>query len=291
MGPTSVQPAIKPGLGLIVSVVSASTAAILIRLSSADPLAVAALRLGFAALLLAPIAGYMGLKDLALLSRKEKAALFLIGSCLAAHFALWITSLYLTTVAASVLLVSTSPVFVALFGQLFMGDRVTRSVCMGIGLAMAGVAVMVLPGGELSGSIMGMIMALGGAVAVAGYLLGGRRLRQKLSLISYVFCVYATAAIILTALCAVLGVKLLGLPGKDYMLFFLLGIVPSHLGHTLYNYLLRFLDAKVIAVSTLGEPIFSSLLALAILNEIPHPAIIAGAPPVFLGIYLTVTRT
>jgi len=281
------QPAIRPSLGLAVSVASVSTAAILIRLASADALAVAALRLTFATLVLIPVVGARRLHDLAILSGKEAAMLLGVGFCLAAHFALWISSLYCTTVAASVLMVSTSPIFVAAFGVAFLHERIAPMAGAGIALAMLGVVSIAVPQGGLSGDLQGMLMALLGAIAVAGYLIGGSLLRRRISLISYVFCVYSVAAVALVGLAAVAGAKLVGLPARDYAILLALGIVPSHLGHSLYNYLLRFLDAKVIAVSTLGEPIISSVLAFLVLRESPHPVMFVGAPLVLLGIYLT----
>jgi len=274
-------------LGLAVSVASVSTATILIRLASADALAVAALRLSFATLVLVPVVGVRRLDDLATLSWKEGAMLLGIGMCLAAHFALWITSLYYTTVAASVLMVSTSPVFTAAFGAAFLHDRIAPMAGAGIALGMVGVVSIALPQGGLSGDLQGMLMALLGAIAVAGYLIGGSLLRQRISLVSYVFCVYSIAAVLLVGLAAFAGAQLVGLPAKDYAILLALGIVPSHLGHSLYNYLLRFLDAKVIAVSTLGEPIISSVLAFVVLRESPHPVMFVGSPVVLLGIYLT----
>jgi len=274
-------------LGLAVSVASVSTAAILIRLASADALAVAALRLTFATLVLIPVVGARRLHDLAILSGKEAAMLLGVGFCLAAHFALWISSLYYTTVAASVLMVSTSPIFVAAFGVAFLHERIAPMAGAGIALAMLGVVSIAVPQGGLSGDLQGMLMALLGAIAVAGYLIGGSLLRRRISLISYVFCVYSVAAVALVGLAAVAGAKLVGLPARDYAILLALGIVPSHLGHSLYNYLLRFLDAKVIAVSTLGEPIISSVLAFLVLRESPHPVMFVGAPLVLLGIYLT----
>ena len=274
-------------MGLAVSVASVSTAAILIRLASADALAVAALRLTFATLVLIPVVGARRLHDLAILSGKEAAMLLGVGFCLAAHFALWISSLYCTTVAASVLMVSTSPIFVAAFGVAFLHERIAPMAGAGIALAMLGVVSIAVPQGGLSGDLQGMLMALLGAIAVAGYLIGGSLLRRRISLISYVFCVYSVAAVALVGLAAVAGAKLVGLPARDYAILLALGIVPSHLGHSLYNYLLRFLDAKVIAVSTLGEPIISSVLAFLVLRESPHPVMFVGAPLVLLGIYLT----
>ena len=288
MGHPEGKPAINPGLGLAISVASISTAAILIRLSSADPLAIAAARLTISTLILIPVLFYYGLGQLKLITRRDLVYLLVVGASLALHFALWVTSLEYTTVAASVLLVTTSPVFVAIFGHIFLRELITRDTIAGITLAMVGVGIVIVTGGGISGNLRGMLLALGGAVAVTVYLIGGRRLRQRLSLVVYAFCVYAIASIILLAASMAAGASLTGLPPGDYVLFLLLGIVPSHFGHTLYNYLLRFLEASVIAVSTLGEPIISSILALAILGEVPSPWILVGGPLVLVGIYVTV---
>jgi len=274
-------------VALSISVASASTAAILIRLTSARPLAIAALRMSFAALLLLPFLGVEGVRRLTMLDRRDARALLAIGFCLAMHFALWVTSLRYTSVAASVLMVSTSPIFVALFGRMLLRERIASMAAVGIALAIAGMASIVLSRGALPGDLRGTTMSILAAVAVSGYLIGGRRLRQRVALVTYAFCVYAAAAMVLLIMAAFTGAKLVGLRPRDYAMLILLGIVPSHLGHTLYNYLLRYLDAKVIAVSTLGEPLLSSLLAYAILGESPGAAMFLGAPLVLLGIYLT----
>ncbi len=222
-----------------------------------------------------------------MLDRRDARALLAIGFCLAMHFALWVTSLRYTSVAASVLMVSTSPIFVALFGRMLLRERIASMAAVGIALAIAGMASIVLSRGALPGDLRGTTMSILAAVAVSGYLIGGRRLRQRVALVTYAFCVYAAAAMVLLIMAAFTGAKLVGLRPRDYAMLILLGIVPSHLGHTLYNYLLRYLDAKVIAVSTLGEPLLSSLLAYAILGESPGAAMFLGAPLVLLGIYLT----
>ncbi len=289
MSPREDRPAIPPALGLAVCVVSISTAAVLIRLTSADPLAVAAYRLTISVLVIAPFSLRWGLGHLVRAGRRDVGLLILAGSALALHFALWITSLYHTTVAASVLLVTTSPVFIALADRFVFRASISPRTILGIALAISGVAVVALPGGRVSGDLGGLLMALGGAVAVSAYLIGGRRLRQRLPLVPYVVAVYTVASVELLTACIIWGVKLTGYGLGNYGLFFLLGIVPSHFGHTLYNYLLRFLDAKVIAVSTLGEPILSSIWAFILLNEIPGIFLFAGAPLVLLGIYLTAT--
>lgn len=289
MNPREDGSAVPPGPGLAICVVSISTAAILIRLTSADPLAVAAYRLTISVLVIAPFSLRWGLGDLLHAGRRDAGLLILTGSALALHFALWITSLYHTTVAASVLLVTTSPVFIALADRFIFRSSVSPRAVLGIAIAMSGVAVVALPGGRVSGDLGGMLMALGGAVAVSAYLIGGRHLRQRLPLLPYVLAVYTVASLELIGACMVGGVRLTGFGLADYGFFLLLGIVPSHFGHTLYNYLLRFLDAKVVAVSTLGEPILSSLWAFLLLNEIPGIFLFAGAPLVLLGIYLTAT--
>ncbi len=280
---------IRIGLSLAVSVLSVSTAAILIRLTSTGPMSVAALRLTFATLVLVPFIAWRGLPGVSLISRKDALLLVLTGVCLALHFALWITSLYFTTVAASVFLVSMSPVFVALLGGVFLEEKTTTRAAIGIGVALIGVFLIT---GDRMGFGMGFrgeVLALGGAVAVSLYLVAGRRLRQKIPLLTYVFLVYGVAAVVLLGTCMVQGIDLLGLNSLDYAILLCLGVVPSHLGHTLYNYLLKFLDPKIIAVSTLGEPVLSSLLALMVLREVPSSWVVAASPLILLGIYLTAT--
>jgi drug/metabolite transporter (DMT)-like permease len=213
--------------------------------------------------------------------------LILSGLALGFHFALWIASLSYTSVASSVLLVDTTPFFIGLASQWVLGRASPRGFWLGLGLAFAG--CILIFGGDWSqspDSMRGNALALGGAVAMATYLLVGARARQKLSLISYVWPVYATSAIALLLACLVSGTQLRGFGGKTHFFMFLLGLVPQCVGHTTYNWSLRWLSPAMVALIALAEPAGASILAYFILGEHLTMEKLAGGAVVLAGIYL-----
>jgi drug/metabolite transporter (DMT)-like permease len=295
-------------LGAILAV---STASIFIRFAQreAPSLVIAAFRLTFASLILAPIALTRHRAELRGLTRRELLLALLSGIFLALHFATWITSLEYTTVASSVVLVSTSPLWVALLSPLVLRERLTRPVLVGMLLALAGGVVIALsdacvwqnglslrPGSGLAcpslaefvkgGAFFGNFLALAGAWMVAGYLLIGRRLRAKMSLVPYIFVVYSIAAVALIVIMFAAGETPLGYSPMTYVWMLLLALVPQLIGHSTYNWALRYMPAALVAVTTLGEPIGSTILAYFILREAPTWIKLGGAGMLLAGIWL-----
>ncbi len=261
------------GIAAVVSIgiLAISSASILIRLTAAPALSIAAYRVGVASLLLSPRLFRLR-RTPPHLSRKPLLALVSAGVFLAAHFALWISSLQWTSVASSVALVSTSPLFAGVLSALLLKERPSRRLWTGILVTLAGSLLVTGFDTTLSGTgLGGDLLALGGAVMAAGYLLAGRLARCHLDIGFYAVSVYATAALILTALCLGLKVPLSGFDPRTYQLLILLGVVPQLIGHTAFNWALRFLPATLVAVLTLGEPIGATFLAWLLLRE-PIPA-------------------
>jgi drug/metabolite transporter (DMT)-like permease len=284
---------IPPQLVLVLGVLSVSTASTLIRLAQADldPLAVAAWRLTLASVILAPFALTTRREELRSLTRRELAFVLAAGSLLAAHFAAWITSLVYTSVAASVVLVTTSPLFVALIAHFVLGERLTPRLLLGMAVAIAGSVVIGV--GDLQeggGQLGGDLLALLGAVAVAGYLLIGRRLRARLSLLGYVFPVYATSAVLLMGVALLSGSRLTGYTLDTWVQLLLLALVPQILGHSSLNWALKHLSATYVSLSVLAEPIGSTLLAWWILRERPTWSAVVGGMVILVGLFLATRR-
>jgi drug/metabolite transporter (DMT)-like permease len=126
---------------------------------------------------------------------------------------------------------------------------------------------------------------------MAGNLLVGRRLRADLGLVPYVTVVYSAAAVILLALMAAAGQGFLGLSPATCLWIALLALVPQLLGHSSFYWALRWLPASLVAVALLGEPIGSSLLAWALLREVPGPVTLAGAALILAGIAVVARST
>ena len=274
---------------LVIGVVAVSFAAIFIRIADAPALSTAFYRNAMAAALFLPLA-VARRAEVRSLSSRQFAIAFLSGALLALHFATWIASLSFTTVAASVVLVTTSPIFVAAASRALFGERVGSTTLIGILIGLVGAGI--VSGGDFGISTRaaaGDLLALAGAITAAGYLLAGRRLRGEMSLFAYVGVVYTTCAVLLLP-AAAFGARLTGFSGETWAMFLLLAVIPQALGHTVFNYLLKEMDATFVAISIMGEPVGSTLLALAFFGEVPPWTAVFGGVLILVGIYVAVTR-
>jgi drug/metabolite transporter (DMT)-like permease len=288
---------------LFVGILAVSTASILIRFAQeeAPSLSIAAIRLAIASIALSPIALIYHRSDLFALTRRDLLLSLLSGVFLAIHFATWISSLEYTAVASSVVFVSTGPLWVALLSPIFLNEKLSRIAFYGLGLTLIGGTLIAFSGvcywdhglscpfssSLLHGrSMLGNFLALVGAWAVTGYLIIGRKLRMKISVIPYIFIVYSFAAGVLIAFMFAAGESPLGYQPKTYLWLLLLALLPQLIGHSIYNWSLRYFPATIVAVTTLGEPIGSAILAYLILKEKPGLAIFIGGSLILLGIYL-----
>ena len=272
---------------LALGVLAVSSSAILIRLAAAPALAVSFYRCAIAAAVLLPVALLRHRSELRTLTRREWLVASISAAALAAHFALWIPSLAYTTVAASTVLVTSSPVWVALLGRLTGRERVSRLGAVGIGVSMLGAAI--ISGGDVAVSlraVLGDLLALGGAIAAAVYVLAGRDLRPRISLVAYTGTVYAGAAAALAVAMAATGTPFTGYAPRVWALFAMMTIGPQLLGHTVFNYLLAHVDASSVAIAVTAEPVGASLLALAFLGEAPSATALAGGALILAGIYV-----
>ena len=291
------------GVALLAAILAVSTASIFIRFAQEDApsLVIAALRLTFASLMLAPIALTRHRDELKNLSRRELSLGIFSGLFLTVHFATWISSLEYTTVASSAVFVSTGPLWVAVLSPTLLNERSSRTAMIGLALALLGGTVVglsdacVWDGGlqcpDLSHILQGRAMwgnflALAGAWAVTGYLIIGRKLRTKISVTAYIFVVYGISALGLIAVMLAAGQSPLGYPAKTYGWIFLLALIPQMIGHSTFNWALGYLPAAFVAVTTLGEPVGSAILAFFILRETPGMTMILGGVLILIGIYL-----
>lgn len=285
-------PRVPPNLAILVSILAVSTASVLIRMSSAPPLAIASYRMLISSLVLSPYFLYArGPYKIRELEKREILMLLGVGVVLAVHFASWITSLSHTTVASSVIFVHIDPIFVALVSHFFLGERVSKRTALGILLGITGATLIAIGDAGLEGhNLYGDFLALIGGMMLGLYILGGRTLRKGLDLTSYVTPVYLTSAFILVLASFLSGVPLTGYPAKEYLLFTVIAIVPMIFGHTVYNWALRYVEAPVVSLSLLGEPVGASILAYVFLGETPPPTALTGGALTLLGILITVYR-
>jgi len=270
-----------------IAIIAISFGATLIRLAGDAPvLAIAAWRLSISFLLLLP----------ALAPRRARAAMgrteFLLsmgsGVFLSLHFISWIFSLRYTSVASSVVLVSTSPIFVGLGTRFILRERLSRPLVLAIGLSVAGAAI--IGWGDLrigGGAILGDLMAIGGAIMASAYFLLGRRIRRTTPLQTYILTTYGTAAVFLLLVCLAASQPLLGFPAPTYLYLFFLALGPQVIGHSTFNWALRHLSAATVAILTLGEPIGATVIAYLILGEAVSLVKGIGAAIILAGIYLS----
>ena len=276
-----------PALGA--GIVGVSFAAIFIRLADAPPAAVAALRLVFTTVLLAPAAAFdpSFRQEIARLDGRDRLLIAFSGLMLALHFALWITSLAMTGVASSVVFVTTNPLFVTLFSIMFFEERVPRVFWAGLALAAAGAAV--IGWGDIPGArVTGDLLAIGGAIAAAAYFLVGGRVRRRVSLLTYVVPVYAVAAVCLVVFAAAMSTPLVGHEPRVYVYCLLMAVVSQIGGHTLFNWALGRLGTRIVAAATIGEPVGASLLAFLFLKEVPGAAGFIGGGLILAGLYVSI---
>jgi drug/metabolite transporter (DMT)-like permease len=276
-----------PYLGVGLGVLTASTAAVLIRLAQAEAhsLAIAAWRLTLASLCLTPIVLVTRHAELRALTRREWASLLISGSLLAIHFGTWISSLAYTSVTASVVLVSTSPLFAGLASHLLLRERLSRGMIAALATTLVGSALIGLGDWEIGAHrLWGDVLAVIGAIAVAGYFIIGRRVRARLSLLAYVFPVYTTAAVVLMALALASGIPAVPHQPQTWLWLLLMALGPQIVGHSSLNWALRYLSATYVTVATLAEPISSTLLAWWLLQEEPSPWAAIGGTLILIGI-------
>ncbi len=297
------KPRISPLLVFFFGVLGVSSSSILARLAQGQAvpsLVIAAWRLTFATLILLPMALTRRRQELTSLTRNDWLLALLSGFMLALHFATWISSLAYTSVASSTVLVSTSPLWVGLAAPFLLGESLTRRLKIGIALAMMGsvligVADVVAVGnGRFQFSLtqfsnqpnplLGNGLALFGAVTAAFYLIIGRRLRLKMSLLSYITVVYGSAALFLLLAVLVSQYHLVGYPALAYLIMLLMAIFPQLVGHSAYNYGLGYLTAAYVSIAVIAEPIGATLLALVIFGEAPNLLTILGSILLLFGI-------
>lgn len=300
---TQRRPPVSPIFVISMGILAVSTASIFIRLAqeTADSIVIAAFRLTIATLVLEPIAWRYHRSALRGLNRRDWLLGLLSGLFLAIHFATWITSLEFTSVASSVVIVTTTPLWVALLSPVVLREPIGRRVAVGLVLSLAGGMIVALSetctlrelqtciGQDTwfrSTTAFGNMLALLGAFSAAGYLLIGRSLRTKLSLIPYIFVVYGVAATALLFAMFAMEKSPLGYPPVTYLWFLMLALVPQLLGHSSFNWALGYLPASFVSITLLGEPIGTILLAYLLLRESPAPLELIGAILILMGIYI-----
>jgi len=283
-------------LVLTLALIGVSFSGPLVRLSHANALAIATWRLGFSLIVIAVALVLTGeWRQWRRVTRRELTIAVGAGAMLAIHFWSWNASIAYTTVAASVVLVNTQPVVVALLSTFWLRERPTRLQWIGIAIAMLGALVVALPDFRTADSaahpqaLLGDVLALVGAVAAAIYFVSGRRLRATLDLWPYVGLVYGSCFVVLLLLVAATGAALAPQPPREVAIFAALALGPMLLGHTGLNWALKHSPAYVVNLTLLGEPVGATIIAALLpgIRELPGVLTLVGGAIVLCGILLT----
>ena len=294
-----------PVLALFLAILAISTASIFIRFAQSEvpSLVIAAYRLSLASILTGVFTLPRYSNEIRQLKRKQIFLAALSGIFLAFHFAAWITSLEFTSVTSSVVLVTTTPIWVALLSPVILKEKIDIRVGIFLGIALLGSAVITfsqscsLTNGFLAcvlpvtlksgGNLLGNGLALLGAFMAAGYVISGRNLRKSINFLPYTLLVYSFTSFALLLLCFLLKYPLLGYSIQSYIWMILLAIIPQILGHSTLNWALGFIPAAFVAITLLGEPVGSTILAWVFLKEVPSIVEIIGGLMILSGIILS----
>lgn len=280
-----------PYLTLALAVVFISVGSILVRWAQAPALSVAFYRIFLASAFLAPFAAGAAARSWPALGLRERLLLVGSGLALAVHFATWIASLSYTSVAASVLLVNTAPLFTLGFTRVFLREPIPPVVVGATGIALAGAAL--IAAGDWTGSassLKGALLALAGAVTLSLYHVIGRGLRSALPLPAYVLGVWSTAAVALALIALAANAPFTGHPPRTMAALVGLALVPTVAGHGLVNRSLRLLPAPTVGLFLLGEPLGASFLAYLAFGETPNALTLVGGALVLAALALVVVR-
>jgi drug/metabolite transporter (DMT)-like permease len=274
---------------LCVGLLATSFPAILVRFADAPALAISFYRNIMAAALVFPLIFIQksSFRDFYYLA----PAVFLTSCFLALHFWSWNTSLKMTSVASSLVIVATQPIWSAILGRIFLKERVSARGWFSIIIALSGIAAIACTDiGNSANSILGDLMALFAAIFASLYLVMGRSVRNKIPLSYWLFTVYFCSAVILFVISVVSSSQLAGFSSRTWLMFFLMALIPSAVGHSLINYSVRHIEAYKVQLGILLEPLVSSVLAFFIFMEKPPALFYPGAVLAFAGVILGVSE-
>ncbi|MDG6220302.1 MAG: DMT family transporter [Candidatus Thermoplasmatota archaeon] len=273
---------------LVVGVSAASFAALLIRFSGEHPLVISFYRMLLASLIVMPFM-LMELKKTRI-PLKTLLGLVGVGGILSIHFALWNFAVPITTVASATILVCAHPLFVVPLGQRSSGEALHRGALAGVAIAFVGIVILSM-GGLGDGNIIGDMLALGGGVMAGLYIMAGRKARSGgLGLFTYVGVVYLSCAMFTLLAIVAMGEFTTNISADEWLVFLALALVPTILGHTMINASLKEIKSGIVSTAILVEPLGATILAAAILYEVPSSLTLVGGLITLFGVWLVVWR-
>lgn len=278
---------VNPYFALIVGVIAVSASAIFVKFSDAPSGVIAFYRLLFSVLFMLPVFLLKYVKELALISRRDWLYATLAGVFLAFHFILWFESLNYTSVASSTVLVTLQPLFAFVGTFLFFKEQFSIKAILCAVAAIVGSVIISWGDFRVSGTaLFGDTLALLACALVTAYLMFGQSVRKRISLVTYTFVVYSISSIVLLLYVLLVGESLYPYPKNEWWNFILLALIPTLLGHTLFNWAIKWISTSIISMAILFEPVGATILAYYLLSEKVLFTQLLGGSIVIVGISL-----
>ncbi|MFY3791828.1 DMT family transporter [Ureibacillus sp. MALMAid1270] len=283
------KPSIHPYIPIIIGVISISLSAILVKLATADAGVIAFYRMLFSVLIMSPIFFIKHFKELSLITKRDWLFSSIAGVFLSFHFILWFESLNYTSVASSTVLVTLQPIFAFIGTYIFFKEPLSAKTIISGLIAILGSFLISWGDFQISGTALyGDMLALIACSLITAYLLFGQDVRKRISLITYTMVVYSISTICLFFYVLIKGESFGPYSSMDWLWFLLLAIIPNLLGHTLFNWAIKWVSTNVISIAVLFEPIGAAILAYFVFNEHLMLTQIIGGIVVLIGIALFV---
>lgn len=283
------KPSVHPYIPIAVGVISVALSAIFVKLATADAGVIAFYRMFFSVLFMLPIFLWKYKNELLIFKKKDWIYSTIAGVFLAFHFIFWFESLNYTSVASSTVLVTLQPIFAFVGTYFFFKEKISFKAILSAVVAISGSVIISWGDFKVSGAALyGDLLALIGCALITGYLLFGQDVRKRISLITYTFVVYSISTITLLVYVLSKGESLGPHPSTDWLWFILLALISNLLGHTLFNWSLKWVSTNVISIAILFEPVGASILAYYIFHETLSMSQITGGIIVIAGILIFV---
>ena len=278
-----------PMIMVVVGLLGVSLSSIFVRLADGPSVVTAACRLLWTVLLLTPVA--LGKKEIRneIWGADKRKIIFCIlsGICLAAHFTTWFESLKHTSVASSTAIVCTEVIWVSIGYCLFMKGKMNIKVILCIAVMIGG-SMLIAFSDSMAGEshLYGDLLAVAGAISVAGYTLIGKEMRKSMTTTAYTYIVYATCALVLVGTTFFQGYGISDFSPRTIGAGFFLGVVSTILGHSVFSWCLKYFTPSFVASVRLLEPVIASIVAIFLFQEIPAVMQVLGGLIVLGGVFV-----
>ncbi|MEV9641334.1 DMT family transporter [Mammaliicoccus sciuri] len=283
------KPIIHPYIPIAIGVLTVGLSAIFVKLTTADAGVIAFYRMFFSVVIMLPFFLQSYRKELYRLSKRDWLLSSIAGIFLAIHFILWFESLNYTSVASSTVLVTLQPIFALTGTALIFKEIISGKMLTAVIVALTGSIIISWGDFRVSGAaLFGDVLALLACGFITAYLLVGQDVRKRVSLVTYTFLVYLVSSIALFLYVITIQQPLFSYPASDWGWFFALALLPNLLGHTLFNWAIKWVSTNVISITILFEPVVASIAAYYILQESISVSQMIGGIVILTGILLFV---